>query len=32
MPVPLFFQEADLLAYQRRLQSNPNYDNARHAD
>jgi hypothetical protein len=32
MPAPLFFKAADLLAYQRRLQSNPQYDKTSYAD
>lgn len=32
MPAPPFFQPADLLDYQRRLQSNPHYDNTNRAD
>lgn len=32
MPAPSFFQSADLLTFQRRLQSNPHYDNTSPAD
>ncbi|GAA4355980.1 hypothetical protein GCM10023185_19340 [Hymenobacter saemangeumensis] len=32
MPAPPFFQAADLLAYQHRLQTNPHYDSANPAD
>ncbi|MBG8553992.1 hypothetical protein [Hymenobacter guriensis] len=32
MPAPLFFQAADLLAFQRRLQTNPHYDATNPAD
>ena len=32
MPTPAFFQAADLLTFQRRLQSNPHYDNTSRTD